>query len=953
MIKYRIVLFFILLYQIPCLLFGSIQNSENDSLKALTTYRAGVQLNQNTFYAEALDSFLLSLELHKKLYNPNDYRFASNYNAIGIVYKNLGLTDLSIQYLLMAENNNIKNYGSNYIGTARVYTNIGNVYRAKLNYNEALRYYEQVKRIYITQDDIDYNSIATANYSIAEMNYLMYEYEKARDILLENMKYGDEYNKLNYYDLLGNVYQELKDFENASAFYKKAINLSKEILPENDIYIGVAYLKYASFLLQAGKFNEVQDLLNTAYKIISVTQKEKGEYLAEYYLISGTMYANKIVESNNLDTFRKQRYNNINEAIAQYKKALSTLNFPEKYTPGMDLDSLRLISKNRSIDLLKGIADNYLEAALIYEIQEKELYKNSITKALDYYEITSNLIQRVKKEITDDESKITLANLEESTLIKIIQASYRAYELNKNSTYLELAFRNAEHLKSGSLFEKLSNDEAMKNSLIPDSLLQLERKINSSITTYTETRYNESISENPDTKFIARQDSIIFVFKKQRTELNDFFEKNYSQYYNLKYTDNLLKIKDIQTKLNSDQILIEYILNDNDSIPELYTFIISKTKSDLYKQKVDNIFINEIDSVFHFMSSPRYIFTKNEDVVKFCVSSHNLYKVLIAPYKNEIQDKKITIIPDGILSYLSFDALLEKLPDTTKQINFNNLDYLIISNSINYSYSSNLLFNFIQKKRIGKKSILAFAPEYYSDTIFIGNDFFNLTPLPGTRKEVEQIASELKIVKFIGSDATESNFRKVSSGYDILHLAMHAFINDSLPALSQFAFTQERGKPLDEDGLLSTADIYNLDFNARLAVLSACNTGRGQLKKGEGVISLARGFLFAGCPSIVMTLWEVEDNSGTKIMSSFYKYLKKGKTKDEALRQAKLEYLRNANPRLAHPHYWLGFVSIGDNTPLFKSYDFYFFSLLILTVFGIIADQLIRIKKARKKRAEE
>ena len=116
-------------------------------------------------------------------------------------------------------------------------------------------------------------------------------------------------------------------------------------------------------------------------------------------------------------------------------------------------------------------------------------------------------------------------------------------------------------------------------------------------------------------------------------------------------------------------------------------------------------------------------------------------------------------------------------------------------------------------------------------------------------------------------------------------------------------------------------------------------------------MSLALGFLYAGCPSIIMSLWEVEDESGTQIMTSFYKNLKKGKTKDESLRLAKLEYLESVNSRRAHPHYWLGFVSIGDNSPLYISYDFYFFILLILALSGIGIDQAIRIKKARKKRA--
>jgi CHAT domain-containing protein len=228
------------------------------------------------------------------------------------------------------------------------------------------------------------------------------------------------------------------------------------------------------------------------------------------------------------------------------------------------------------------------------------------------------------------------------------------------------------------------------------------------------------------------------------------------------------------------------------------------------------------------------------------------------------------------------------------------------------------------------------------------NEKINLIPLPGVQREVDLIAKEVKTKVFKGNEASELNFRENSGDFEILHLAMHAFINDSLPAFSRFAFAQNNNETPENDGWLNTADIYNLDLNARLTVLSACNTGSGSLKEGEGVMSLARGFLYAGCPSIVMTQWEVEDNAGTQIMSSFYNYLKKGHPTDEALRLAKLAYLEEANPRMAHPHYWLGYISIGNTTPLFRSYDIYFFGLLIFAILGIAIDQFIRLRKSRK-----
>ncbi len=107
-----------------------------------------------------------------------------------------------------------------------------------------------------------------------------------------------------------------------------------------------------------------------------------------------------------------------------------------------------------------------------------------------------------------------------------------------------------------------------------------------------------------------------------------------------------------------------------------------------------------------------------------------------------------------------------------------------------------------------------------------------------------------------------------------------------------------------------------MKLNAQLAVLSACNTGKGKLLGGEGVLSLSRGFFYAGVPSVIMTLWAVEDRSGADLMTSFYKYLAEGKTKDEALRLAKVDYLKSSDQMRSHPHFWAAYMSIGNTTLL-------------------------------------
>jgi CHAT domain-containing protein len=355
--------------------------------------------------------------------------------------------------------------------------------------------------------------------------------------------------------------------------------------------------------------------------------------------------------------------------------------------------------------------------------------------------------------------------------------------------------------------------------------------------------------------------------------------------------------------------------------------------------------------MFSFMSNPEYMLTTNSESLKYCQNAFYLCNKLLKPFYSKIQNKQLIIIPDGKLSYIPFDALLEELPDTSKTVRFDQLQYLIKNFSINYSNSSNLLFKHNSPNKKLKNKVVAFAPEYHSDSIEIANQFYTLSPLPGVQKEVDIISETVKTKLFKGKEASEVNFRKEIEKYDILHLAMHAFINDSIPSFSKLAFSQNASNDLLSDGSINTADIYNLNLDARLAVLSACNTGRGKLRKGEGIMSLARGFFYAGCPSIVMSLWDVEDQSVTDIMGSFYKNLKKGKTKNEALRLAKLEYLDNSNSRRAHPHYWLSYITLGNSDPLYKSYDFYFFIILIVLLVAIVTDQVYKMKKARKKRA--
>ena len=172
-----------------------------------------------------------------------------------------------------------------------------------------------------------------------------------------------------------------------------------------------------------------------------------------------------------------------------------------------------------------------------------------------------------------------------------------------------------------------------------------------------------------------------------------------------------------------------------------------------------------------------------------------------------------------------------------------------------------------------------------------------------------------------GEKAKESVFKKEAGRYDIIHLAMHTMVNDKYPMQSTLIFSPESADSADsssDDRYLKTYEVYGIPLKAKMVVLSSCNTGSGLLSSGEGILSMARGFIYSGSKSVVMSMWEIDDRSGTEIVKMFYRNLKDGDSKSRALRKARIEYLNKADQLRSHPYFWSALVVYGDNSPLFN-----------------------------------
>jgi CHAT domain-containing protein len=209
-----------------------------------------------------------------------------------------------------------------------------------------------------------------------------------------------------------------------------------------------------------------------------------------------------------------------------------------------------------------------------------------------------------------------------------------------------------------------------------------------------------------------------------------------------------------------------------------------------------------------------------------------------------------------------------------------------------------------------------------------------LADLPGAENEAKAISDELNGNLVLASEATEKIFKEYASRYHLLHLAMHTYIDEQNPLFTKLIFSNSTDT-LD-DGYLNMYEVYGLNLNAKLVIISACRSGDGNLIKGEGLLSLARGFQYAGCPALVAAQWRIDDFSGSEVMVNFAKNLKSGMSKSIALQRAQAKYIGNADPLRSHPYFWASYQVIGDDNPLFISKNLKIVFWVFLSLFTLL-----------------
>lgn len=580
------------------------------------------------------------------------------------------------------------------------------------------------------------------------------------------------------------------------------------------------------------------------------------------------------------------------EALQIFNKA-TTLLLPQS-NGKIDLTHFDRNQKILShLDLISVLA----ESAKAYKgLSEAENDLQYHQKAIDCYRIISELSDDVRGEYLSSESKLFLSKNIHQFYENAIESAFLLFQKSGEKNDIEQAFFFIEKSKAAVLLEELNAKEAAGQSAIPKEIIEEKFRLRTDLNICQKKLEEQSSKDKPKEKLIQILNNRLFELTQKQAALKEKIRKEYPKYAELT-RGKIPNLSSIQESLNAKEAIIEYFIGSEKG----YAFFITKNNLNLKEIPIEEI-KKDADALVKNLK----IGKKKND---FCLPAHRLHANTLGIF--DLQDvAELLIIPDGTLSQIPFEVLLPKIP---KEDNPKFFDYLIHSKAINYAFSLSLYQLQAAKKKSGGE-VLIIAPIFES----------NSSKLLKLNEADTTVFSSFKKTVLLKEQASLSGFLNNIENFGMIYFSTHAS-----------AMNPEEQPSIEFiDSLLYLSDLYTFDLPTDLVVLSACETGIGGEQKGEGVMSLARGFSYAGVPSTVATLWKVNQKATGTIVRDFHSFLTKGYSKSKALQKAKINYLKNCPDIKSTPFYWSSLVVIGNNQPFeFEKEN----SRISILVFGLLS----------------
>ena len=726
---------------------------------------------------------------------------------------------------------------------------------------------QETERLYNTLGALYYE---TGNYRQAK-NYI----EKSLAVIPRSNPYYKEL-VVNYKINLASILTKLEDFDEANRIYQEVLplNINHDIALHNT---GVINLKLGAInkaLEYFRKVNYTDDRRSRLYNdMAEAFMNININDSAVFYLQKAEMFDTKVTRKSVVKGQTDQLWGNLLLSENKIQDALIKFQFAitQYYPAYTETDIYKNPGYFSGVFSYINLFSTLTAKAEAFEKLYQEKKDISFLKAaLDAYHSAFKLAGYVEKSYDSDEARLFLNKIKYGVHSKPIDVSISLYEVTNDENYLEQAWQFDQMNKASILSYNIYENELRKSDSVKGTRSN-ERAIKSAITRLSIKAVKENDNDNLKEINNTIRDYEISLGKIQDsiTAVNN--NKNVKPaVHSVKWLQ--------QNLLDNNTALLSYHLSEK----ELLILCFNKNDFKYKKIPVDGAFYSTIDSFARALHS-----VSGEKKFEARSISQRLYSWLISPINNIIQNSnRLVIIPDDELNYIPFEALQDSAGN-----------YLTQKFSVQYQYSASLLEK--RKRKLAPAGILSFAPFANSASNRLSYSIEEIKDLPGRQ--------------YFDKEATKEKFLDQANKLAVVHLATHAQVNDSNPLQSFIAFAENNFD--SGESRLYAREIYDLSLDStQLIILSACETGAGQLVHGEGMMSLSRAFAYAGCPDIITSLWKAEDKTTAFLTRRLHFYLATKKTTDEALRLAKLDLLNSneIDERFKTPNYWAHMIFIGE-----------------------------------------
>jgi CHAT domain-containing protein/tetratricopeptide (TPR) repeat protein len=847
------------------------RTSDSHTVVLLQNKKAEALIRQGKL--EQAEAILASIYIQ----TASGFQQAITQSTFGLLYMNQGRNDLAEDALQKAADLFNESNKAETLEAAQALAYLGNLYCATGKYTQAEEQLNMALSLRQKQLKENHELIAASyndlglTFTATDPDKALEYYEKAL-VIYQNL-HGKQHPKIAIANTnIGFVYRKLELYGDAVNNFESALKIWEQVYTAAHPSKAFVLFNLGETYLKIGDAKAAEAFYTRALTMYQESYGKKHPEIARVL---------NAVASINISR------NEFDKALNYYQQALqANLNGYE----ATDITTQPLLRSfydgNVLLYTLLGKAQ-----ALESQYYGRTLKFTNLSLALQTLQVCDTLIDKLRQQISNESDKIMLGVIANEVYTDGVRIAHEAGNVAlKKRSYFELAFYFAEKSKSAVLLEAISDANAKSFAGIPTDLLDEEKNLKTAIALCAQKLAQKP---SPDEEKYLREAS--FSLNRSYEAFTKRLENQFPEYFNLKFNTSSPSIRQLQNKLDARTALLSYFIDEKNN--QLYIFQITKKKYSIIEHALPAEFGKYITGMRNG------IFFNDQKV--FMKSAGKL-SALLLPKRLPSGVQNLLLLPTGRLSIIPFEALFTKTVNEADK--YHTLPYLIHRYTVRYEFSAGLI---LQKGGIQRTantpSILLCAPVTFPEKDA-------LPELPGTESEVNEIARLFASQNYTNGlyIKDQADEKLVKSGklkeYTYIHLATHGVVDESNPALSRIFLQSDIGS---EDGNLFAGEIYNLDLNANLVTLSACQTGLGKISKGEGVIGLSRALVYAGAQNIIVSFWSVADESTSELMKNFYRKLleEQNTTFCNSLRKAKLELVKNE--KYAAPYYWAPFILIG------------------------------------------